>query len=132
MADTPHEWAPLLPWAEYWYNTSYQTVVAMTLFQALYGRKPPTIARYVLGTSSNELVERYMIQRDEVMDLLKQNLSKAQRRVKEYTDNKRQHVEFAIGDWVYVKLKSSMLQSLRLQRYHKLGTHYFGLFKVIR
>lgn len=76
MADTPHEWAPLLPWIEFWYNTSYQTVVSMTHFQALYGREPPIIARYVLGTSSKELVECYMIQREEVMDLLKHNLIK--------------------------------------------------------
>lgn len=30
IADSPHEWFPLLPWVEYWYNTAYQTSADMT------------------------------------------------------------------------------------------------------
>uniref|UniRef100_A0A0V0GZ30 Putative ovule protein n=1 Tax=Solanum chacoense TaxID=4108 RepID=A0A0V0GZ30_SOLCH len=45
VADSPHEWSPLLPWAEYWYNTALQAAAGMTPFQALYGREPPTIPR---------------------------------------------------------------------------------------
>lgn len=45
VVDSPHEWSPLLPWAEYWYNTALQAAAGMTPFQALYGREPPTIPR---------------------------------------------------------------------------------------
>lgn len=61
--------------------------------------------RYVLGSSSNALVEQYMLQRDEIMDLLKHNLHKAQQSMKDFADRKRRHVEFAVSDWVFVKLK---------------------------
>lgn len=37
VADTPHDWVSMLPWAEFWYNTSYQSAAVMTPFPALYG-----------------------------------------------------------------------------------------------
>ncbi|KAH0725501.1 hypothetical protein KY284_001366 [Solanum tuberosum] len=37
VADDPSKWVTMLPWAEFWYNTSYQTSAGMTPFQALYG-----------------------------------------------------------------------------------------------
>nr|XP_033510252.1 uncharacterized protein LOC117275025 [Nicotiana tomentosiformis] len=37
----------------------------MTSFQSLYGHEPPTVARYILGSAANELVESYLLQRDE-------------------------------------------------------------------
>ena len=35
VVDSPYEWFPMLPWAEYWYNTTYQTSAGMTPFQVL-------------------------------------------------------------------------------------------------
>ncbi|WMV59051.1 hypothetical protein MTR67_052436 [Solanum verrucosum] len=64
------------------------------------------------------------------MDLLKNNLTRAQKRMKDVADRKRQHGEFGVGEWVYVKLKPYRQHSLRLQRHHKLGRRYFGLLKV--
>lgn len=40
VVDSPHAWVSMLPWAEHWYNTAYQTSAGMTPFQALYGREP--------------------------------------------------------------------------------------------
>lgn len=37
-SDHPTSWMLFLPWAEYWYNTSYQTAAQMTPFEVLYGR----------------------------------------------------------------------------------------------
>lgn len=64
VADSPKDWVDMLLWAEYWYNTSLQTSAGMSPFQALYGRVPQTIARYVLSGSSHELVEQYFLRRD--------------------------------------------------------------------
>lgn len=89
----------------------------MTPFQALYGREPPTLLRYALGSNSNELIEQFMLQRDEVVDLLKHNLTKAQQKMKEFADKKRTFVEFTVGEWVFVKLKPYMQHSLRLQQH---------------
>ena len=43
------QWLKWLPWAEYWYNTSYHTATRMTPFEAVYGRPPATIHSYVRG-----------------------------------------------------------------------------------
>lgn len=88
MADAPHKWVAMLPWAEYWYNTSYHTSAGMTPFKELYGRDPPNVACYIMGSSSNDLVEAYLVDRDEIISLLKQNLIKAQNRMKEVADRK--------------------------------------------
>lgn len=73
-------------WAEYWYNTSFQTSAGMSPFQALYGREPPTLARYTQHSSSHKLVEAYFLHRDEVLEKLKGNLLQAQHRMKKFAD----------------------------------------------
>ncbi|KAJ9546956.1 hypothetical protein OSB04_019499 [Centaurea solstitialis] len=46
VADTPRKWVSWLPWAEYWYNTSFHTSTKTTLFRVLYGRDPPHLLYY--------------------------------------------------------------------------------------
>ncbi|XP_015078159.1 uncharacterized protein LOC107021962 [Solanum pennellii] len=87
----------------------------MTPFQALYGREPPTIARYIMGSTASEL-----------------NLNRAQTRMKTLADKSRTKVAFEIGDWVYVKLNPYRQVTLRLQKDHKLGRRYFCTFQVLK
>ncbi|KAI4313106.1 hypothetical protein L6164_026114 [Bauhinia variegata] len=46
-SEQPNCWADWLSWAEYWYNTSYQGSTGSTPFELVYGRKPPTILRFL-------------------------------------------------------------------------------------
>jgi hypothetical protein len=39
--DRPRQWLRWLPWAEYTYNTAYQSSLRDTLFRVVYGRDPP-------------------------------------------------------------------------------------------
>ena len=70
----------------------------MTPFQALYGCEPPIVARYILGSTSSDLVEAYLVHHDEVLSLLKQNLGNAQVCMKKFIDAKRTEVTFSVGD----------------------------------
>ncbi|PHT44079.1 putative LRR receptor-like serine/threonine-protein kinase [Capsicum baccatum] len=132
IAEVPSQWVAMLPWAEFWYNTSFQTSAGMTPFQALSGREPPTIARYILGSTTSELVESYLLQRDEVLQVLKNNLLKVQNRMKLLADKSRTNTVLEVGDWTYVKLKPFKQNNLRLQRDHKLGRRYFGPYQVLK
>ena len=42
----PKQWVELLPWAELWYNTSYQSSIQRTPFSVVYGRDPPSLSTY--------------------------------------------------------------------------------------
>jgi len=45
----PKQWVKLLPWAEYWYNSSFHHSIGMTPFKALYGRDPLVLVKYELN-----------------------------------------------------------------------------------
>ncbi|KAD6454163.1 hypothetical protein E3N88_08869 [Mikania micrantha] len=131
VTDQPTAWVRLLPWAEYWYNTSYHTAAKMTPFEALYGRPPPTVSRYVRDNTGNAAVAVQLQERDAVLHKLKNNLLQAQDRMKAASDKHRKDVQLEVGDWVYVKLQPFRQNSVRLQRHSKLGRRYFGPFQVL-
>nr|GEW61563.1 Ty3/gypsy retrotransposon protein [Tanacetum cinerariifolium] len=61
----PKQWVKWLPWAEYWYNTSFHSSIGITPFKVLYGRDPPTIMGYGKGVATTFEVDRYLLERDE-------------------------------------------------------------------
>lgn len=54
----PKTWEQHLPWAEYWYDTTFHQSLGTTPFQALYGRPPPTVIKYLVGASVVDEVDR--------------------------------------------------------------------------
>ena len=66
--DRPHQWLRWLPWAEYIYNTAYQTSLRDTPFQVVYGRDPPTIRSYEPGETRVAAVAKNMADRDEFLE----------------------------------------------------------------
>ena len=76
----------------------------MTPFQALYGRPPPTILIYPLGSSPVHEVDQALKTRDELLVQLKTNLAAAANKMKKTADKKRREVELQEGDMVYLKL----------------------------
>jgi len=62
----PKKWVKFLPWAEFWYNSSYHHSTGMTPFKAVYGRDPPPLVKYVpdpadLISVQEQLLQRYII-----------------------------------------------------------------------
>jgi hypothetical protein len=47
--DRPRQWLRWLPWAEYVYNTAFQSSLRETPFRVVYGCDPPTIRSYEPG-----------------------------------------------------------------------------------
>ena len=123
-------WDKNLPYAEFSYNNSYQASIKMSPFQALYGRRCRTPLHWdqpgekqLFGSGIIEDAERQV-------RMIRENLRIAQTRQKSYADNRRRDLEFAVGDYVYLKV--SPIRGLRrFKEKGKLAPRYIGPFKII-
>ena len=126
----PKKWYKWLSMAEWWYNTSFHTSLKMTPFQALYARPPPLIAELMLPPPEEE-DGTAELDRDTIAAQIKQNLLKAQDRMKYFADKKRSDRTLEVGDMVYVKLQPYRHTSLSIHKHLKLHSKYYGPFKVL-
>ncbi|KAA0047331.1 myosin-11 isoform X3 [Cucumis melo var. makuwa] len=74
-------------------------------FQAVYGRKPPTLLSYGEGGTSNSSIDEQLRERDIALAALCEHLLMAQQQMKMYADRKGRHVEFKIGELVLLKIR---------------------------
>ncbi|XP_021766248.1 uncharacterized protein LOC110730736 [Chenopodium quinoa] len=128
--ERPAEWCKYLPVAEWWYNTHFHTAAGMIPYEAVYCQPPPVHLPYLRGESNNEVVDRSMQKREEVIKLLRENLTKAQHRMKLQADKKRSERSFMVNDWVWLKLQNYRQQSVQYKGCNKLASRYFDSFQV--
>ncbi|KAJ9535931.1 hypothetical protein OSB04_un000899 [Centaurea solstitialis] len=116
-SNRPKEWVKWLPWAEYWYNTSYHSAIGMTPFKVVYGREPPRLVTYERGTAHTFEVDRFLRERDQVLEDLRDQLLRAQQIMKDQADQKRKNV---------------VLESTVAKRANqKLAPRFYGPFEVL-
>jgi hypothetical protein len=96
----PKQWGKYLHWAEWHYNTSIHTATGFSPFQIVYGRPPPTLSDYIPGSTQLQAVEATLLDRDSVLQILKNKLQKAQSVMKTAADQHRIPHKFAVGDLV--------------------------------
>jgi len=63
--------------------------------------------------------------------MLQFHLTRAQNRMKSQVDKNRTHIEFQMGDLVYVKLQPYRQNSVAMRTCHELAAKYFGPFPVL-
>ncbi|RVW21965.1 Transposon Tf2-8 polyprotein [Vitis vinifera] len=126
----PRKWYSLLPWAEFWYNTAYHASTGMSPFQALYGRPPPMIPHYQLGSSPVNEVDQNLASRDDLLHQLKLNLHQASNRMKQIADSKRRDIEFNEGDLVFLRLHPFRQQTVFKRASQKLAHRFYGPFPI--
>jgi hypothetical protein len=76
--DRPRQWLRWLPWAEYTYNTAYQSSLHETPFRVVYGRDPLTIRSYDPGETRVDAVAQEMEDRAAFLDDVRYCLEQAQ------------------------------------------------------
>ncbi|KAJ4756090.1 polyprotein [Rhynchospora pubera] len=123
-----HQWLYL---AEHWYNTCFHSSLNCTPFQALYGYEPRELPSMLIKSQiegSNNKEEQKRLQ---TLQLLKENLEKAQKRMKKYADKNRSERQFKEGDWVYMKLQPYRQVSIAGHSQSKLNPKYYGPFEIL-
>nr|ABF97995.1 retrotransposon protein, putative, Ty3-gypsy subclass [Oryza sativa Japonica Group] len=115
VLDFGKTWDKSLPYAEFSYNNCYQASIQMAPYEALYGRKCRTPLLWdqvresqVFGT-----------------DILREAEAK-----KSYADNRRRDLEFAVDDFVYLRV-TPLRGVHRFQTKGKLAPRFVGPFRII-
>uniref|UniRef100_A0A0A9CM28 Integrase catalytic domain-containing protein n=1 Tax=Arundo donax TaxID=35708 RepID=A0A0A9CM28_ARUDO len=129
--DRPRQWLRWLAWAEFFYNTSYQSSLKCSPFKVVYGRDPPSLHAYEPGEARLPAVEQQMMDRDEFLAKIRDRLEQAQQYAKCQYDRKHREVTFSVGQWVWVRLLHRPIASLDNRGRSKLGPRYFGPYKII-
>jgi hypothetical protein len=96
--DRPRQWLRWLPWAEYTFNTAYQSSLKDTPFRVVYGRDPPSIRSYEPGESRVPAVAKSMEERDQFLADVRYRLEQAQATQKLHYDKAHRHVVYNVGD----------------------------------
>jgi hypothetical protein len=77
------------------------------------------------------VLEQQLRDRDTFTAEIKEWLLQAQSLMKMVHDKKNRHVEFAVGDWVWLRLNHRAASSVRLDGQSKLSPKYYGPYEVI-
>jgi hypothetical protein len=128
--DRPRQWLRWLPWAEYVYNTGFQSALKDTPFHVVYGRDPPTLRSYEHGDTRVAAVARSMADRDEFLADIRGRLEQAQAVYKLHYDRRHRELKFAVGDWVWLRLRHRAPASLQVASSGKLRPCYYGSYRV--
>ncbi|CAM8931110.1 unnamed protein product [Rhodiola kirilowii] len=68
--------------------------------------------------------------RDSILQSLKEYIQRARTRMEQHANSHRQHKEFTVGDWVYVRLQPYRQSSVCPRRSNKLDRCFYGSFAI--
>jgi hypothetical protein len=76
--DRSRQWLQWLPWAEFCYNSAYQSLLRTSPFRVVFGRAPPPSVRsYEPGTTRIPAVAQQLVERDEFLVEIRDRLEQA-------------------------------------------------------
>jgi hypothetical protein len=124
------DWDKCLSLAEFSYNNSYQSSLQMAPFEALYGRRCRTPLNWSQAGEKEIFGPDLVLEAEEKVRVIKKNLEAAQARQKSYYDRRRKHLQFEVGDHVYLKV-SPTKGVRRFGIKGKLAPRYIGPYEII-
>nr|GEW77647.1 hypothetical protein [Tanacetum cinerariifolium] len=95
-------------------------------------RDPPSLHPYVAVETKNADLEHQLIERDDMLKLLRSNLVKVQDRMRNQANTKRRELAFQEGDYVFVRIKPYRQKTLAKRRYKKLYPRFYGPYRILR
>jgi hypothetical protein len=129
--DRSRSWLRWLPWADYSYNTSYQTTLQATPIRVVFGHNPPLLMSYAPGLARVAAVDKQLMQRNTFIAEIRVHLMQAQDHMKAQHDKQHRAVEFEVGDWVWLRLHHRTAVGITERTNAKLSPKFFGPFQVL-
>jgi hypothetical protein len=129
-SDRPRQWLRWLPWAEYIYNTAYQSSLHATPLRVVYSRDPPSIRSYEPDDTRVAAVAQEMEERAAFLDDVRYRLQQAQESQKRAYDQHHRKVVYQVGDWAFLRLRQRSAVSLSRTPTGKLKPRYVGPYRV--
>jgi hypothetical protein len=78
-------------------------------------------------------VEYHIENQQQVLQILKDNLTMAHNRMKQHTDQHSSERSFEVGDWLFLRLQPYKHMSLKqVKKDNKLSPMYYGPYKVLQ
>lgn len=130
--ESPKHRKAWLSLAEIWYNTCHHIAIGCSSFKALYGYDSHSGMVLPLDDAHQFDAVELIKERNAHMLLLKDNLEKAQTRMKIQADRNRTHKTFQVGKQVLLKLQPYAQTSMVNRPFPKLAFKYFGPFEVLQ
>ena len=128
-------WVELLDTAQFCYNIQQSSATGMSPAEIVFGRQPLTPHEVAKQKSQGICPAAYRFARDktELLELARDSLAKAQRRMKKYADKHRRDLEMSVGDKVMLKLTPQIWKKITDKRFHKgLVQKYDGPFEIVQ
>ena len=100
---------------------------------ALYGYNLPSITSSLRDQSKVQAVEEHIENQQQILQLLKDNLTLAQNQMKQQANQHCSERSFEVGDWVLLRLQPYKQMSLKKSKKDKkLSPKYYGPYKVLQ
>lgn len=126
----PKKWCSYLHLAEFRYNTNDHTSLGCSLHKAMFGQEPLYGQMLDLSEASQPAVVDLIIERTQLNDFMKQQITRAQLCMKHVADKGHFDRQFMVGEQAFMKLQPYAQSSVVNMPYSKLGFKYFGLYLV--
>ncbi|KAA3473384.1 DNA/RNA polymerases superfamily protein [Gossypium australe] len=97
-------WEKYLPLVEFAYNNSFQSIIKMAPYKALYGHKCRTLLYWIELSEKKTYGVGLIRETEEKVKVIRDSLKVALDRQKLYVDLKHKDIESQIGDGVFLKV----------------------------
>jgi len=92
---------------------------------------PPELLPYALASANTDTVDALLSSRDEFLQEVRARLLQAQEYARRHYDAHHRQLEFAVGDWVLLRLLHRPTKSLVPGNRGKLAPKYAGPYQVL-
>eukprot|EP00253_Pinus_taeda_P020647 PITA_20647 len=124
------QWEEYLHLVEFAYNNGYHTLLRISPFEVLYGRKCQTPSSWGGPEDKLRLGPEMLNEMEDMVKRVRANLKVAQDRQKSFADRKMRFKEYQVSDHVYVRIQVRK-STLQWSGCAKLAPRYYGPFQIM-